>query len=172
LAFGKFGKYYPDGGSYRAVPFDLVAAIAAMVGWFRERDGREHVVTFAADTERFQVRTDAQHLRYIVINLLQNAARYSPAGTPIEVVLSTAGAEPRICVSDEGIGVPEAEIEELFSPFYRASNVGDRPGTGMGLPIVKESARLIGATVSVERRSGAGSAFTVTLPGRVGRPPA
>ena len=172
MAFGKFGKYYPGGGTYRAERLDLVRALTDVVQWFRVNDGREHQVSVASDAGHFWMTTDATHLHYIIINLLQNAAKYSPRGTEIRVALSTRHDIPKFVVIDQGIGVPEEELAELFSPFYRASNVGDRPGTGMGLPIVRQSARLIGATVEVESRLNDGTAFTVTLPGRLGRPPA
>ena len=172
MAFGKFGRYYPDGGSYRSTSLDLVAALADAVAWFREENGRRHQVRFTSDVDHFRVQTDETHLRYIIINLLENAAKYSAAGTHIDVVLSTRQEIPRFIVTDRGIGVPGVELDELFSPFFRASNVGDRPGTGMGLPIVKQSARLIGAEIAVSSELGQGSTFTVTLPGRLGRPPA
>lgn len=172
MAFGKFGKYYPDGGTYRAEHLDLVSVLRDAVQWFSRHDGQAHQVTFSSDTERYAMQTDAQHLRYIIVNLLQNAAKYAPAGTTISVTLSTRLDTPVFIVADQGIGVPEEELAELFSPFFRASNVGDRPGTGMGLPIVRKSARLIGASVEVTNNPGAGAAFTVTLPGRLGRPPA
>lgn len=172
MAFGKFGKYYPGGGSYRPVTFDLVSALSAAVDWFRDQDGLAHEVRFASDADRFMVQTDDTHLRFIIINLLQNAAKYSAAGTVIDVTLSTHHDVPRLVVTDQGIGVPASELDDLFSPFYRASNVGDRPGTGMGLPIVRESARWIGAEVAVRSALGQGSSFVVTLPGRLGKPPA
>jgi signal transduction histidine kinase len=172
MAFGKFGKYYPDGGSYRAENFDLVRALRDAVEWFCQNDGQGHEVSFTTDTDRFMVTTDSQHLHFIIVNLLQNAAKYSDPGTAIDITLTTRHDVPVFRVRDQGIGVPEQELADLFSPFYRASNVGERPGTGMGLPIVKKSARFIGAEVSVDSRERVGTTFTITLPGRVGRPPA
>ena len=172
MAFGKFGKYYPDGGSYRASRLDLVRSLAEAINGFRETDGRDHQLCYSSDVDHYWVQTDATHLRYIIVNLLQNGAKYSAKGTEISVALTTAHELPRFVVSDQGIGVPEQDLAELFSPFFRASNVGDRPGTGMGLSIVKKSARLIGASVEVGSRLSVGTAFIVTLPGRLGRPPA
>ena len=172
MAFGKFGRYYPNGGSYRATVLDLVGALAESIAWFRSNDGRNHVVRFTSDVDQFRVQTDSTHLNYIIVNLLQNAAKYSSIGTAIDVELTISQEIPKFVVADRGIGIPQADLDELFSPFFRASNVGDRPGTGMGLPIVKESARLIGAELTVSSKLGEGTVFTVTLPGRLGRPPA
>jgi len=172
MAFGKFGKYYPDGGSYRAERLDLVRSLTEAVAWFREQDGRDRDVRFSSDVDHYWIQTDATHLQYIIVNLLQNAAKYSGSGTEISVALTTRQEIPRFVVRDQGIGVPEPELAELFSPFFRASNVGERPGTGMGLPIVRKSAHLIGATVAVDSQLGTGTVFSVTLPGRLGRPPA
>ena len=82
----------------------------------------------------------------------------------MRLILEAMDDQAVITVADEGIGIPPAELEELFSPFYRASNVGDVPGTGMGLAIVKKSARLIGAKIEVASVQGNGTRFRVTLP--------
>lgn len=172
MAFGKFGKYYPGGGTYRAEHLDLVRSLREGVEGFRANDGGDHRLSFSSDVHQFWVQTDALHLRFILINLLQNAAKYSATGTEISVALTTRREIPRFVVADQGIGVPGDELAELFSPFFRASNVGDRPGTGMGLPIVKKSAHFIGAAIDVDSRLGSGTTFAITLPGRLGRPPA
>jgi signal transduction histidine kinase len=103
-------------------------------------------------------------VRYIVVNLLENAIKYSEPGSEVVLELQSAADRVTLRVTDEGIGVPEAEVADLFSPFYRATNAVSRPGTGMGLPIVKKSAQLLGATVELRTAVGSGSEFTVVLP--------
>jgi signal transduction histidine kinase len=66
-------------------------------------------------------------------------------------------------VSDQGIGIPHDEIEDLFESFHRASNVGDIQGTGLGLAIVKQAVELHGGTVQVHSAVGHGTRFTVRL---------
>ena len=67
-------------------------------------------------------------------------------------------------VTDQGIGIPEADQEQLFQIFHRASNVGVIQGTGLGLAIVKRAVELHGGTVSVQSQENQGTTFTITLP--------
>lgn len=164
MAFGKFGKYYPGGVDMVPRDIDLVTVLKQAFDAFRSTAARNRPLNFVADIEHLTIRSDPRHLEYVLVNLLQNAVKYSPEDGVISVTLETRGGQPMFEVADEGIGIPQAELDELFSPFYRASNVGDAPGTGMGLAIVKKSARLIGATVEVESACGEGSRFRVRLP--------
>ncbi len=164
MAFGKFGRYYPDGVDVRIERLDLVRLLGAEVDAVAAGPGSGHTVRFECLLESCLVETDVQHVRYIVVNLLHNAVKYSSRGTEVVATLETAPEGPHLRVRDQGIGIPPADIDALFSPFYRASNVAARPGTGMGLAIVKKSAQLIGARVEVETAVGSGTTFTVSLP--------
>jgi signal transduction histidine kinase len=75
-----------------------------------------------------------------------------------------AGDHLQFKVSDSGIGIPAAELPKLFQSFYRASNVGNLPGTGMGLAIVKQSVDLHRGAIKVESEEGKGTTFWVWLP--------
>jgi len=66
-------------------------------------------------------------------------------------------------VEDQGIGIPQSDLPELFEPFHRGANVGERKGTGLGLTIVKKSAELHGGQVNVSSEAGRGTRFTVFL---------
>lgn len=114
-----------------------------------------------------EIESDPLHARYIVVNLLLNALKYSEG--LVRIGVSGDGAEARVVVADDGIGVPPDDLEALFSPFFRASNVADRPGSGMGLAIVKKSANLLGARIAVESAEGAGTTVTIAFPPSVDR---
>ena len=75
-------------------------------------------------------------------------------------------------VRDQGIGIPESDAEQLFQTFHRGSNVGERPGSGLGLVIVKRCVELHGGTISLESRAGSGTTVTVRLPLFAVSPPA
>src|SRR5262249_35671764 len=85
-------------------------------------------------------------------------------GKVIRVSLEYVKKELVLKVSDEGIGIPEADLKHLFEPFHRAANVGAISGTGLGLVIIKESVELHGGTINVESRVDFGTTFTIRIP--------
>ncbi|WP_245724552.1 ATP-binding protein [Micromonospora citrea] len=118
------------------------------------------------------VAVDPVNWERIVTNLLSNALKYTFVGG-IRVGLAADGQEVRLTVADTGIGIAEEELPRLFERFHRVHGARSRSheGTGIGLPLVRELARLEGGDVRVESRVGAGTTFTVALPWSVaGRP--
>ncbi len=107
---------------------------------------------------------DAGLLRHILSNLLTNALKYSPQGGNILLRARQKAHNLEIVVSDQGIGIPEADQAGLFKGFQRASNVGAIPGTGLGLAIVQQAVQRHGGTITLQSQVGAGSCFTITLP--------
>jgi two-component system sensor histidine kinase KdpD len=103
-----------------------------------------------------------------LFNLLENAVKYSPAGSPIEIHVRSSFEAIRIEVADRGAGVNEGDEERVFEKFARGS--GDTTGSGLGLAIVRGIAHAHGGDVRAERRPGGGSVFTLVLP-RVGEAP-
>ncbi len=98
--------------------------------------------------------------------LLCNAAKYSPARSPVIVKAGMDGGAAVVQVIDSGIGVPRDEQERIFQPFYRASNAHRQQGTGIGLALACQIARLHGGGISLQSEEGRGSTFTVRLPVR------
>jgi signal transduction histidine kinase len=134
---------------------------------------REDIVFELAGAESMVVYGDADKLRQVLLNLVDNAVKYSPAGGRIEVLLE--GREPglRIEVRDEGIGIPHGELKRIFGKFYRVDpqlirGVG---GTGLGLYICRELVRRMEGRLSVTSAEGKGSTFVVDLPLQQIRPP-
>ncbi len=111
---------------------------------------------------------DAALLRHILVNLLSNALKYSPAGRPVSIRIAADAGRLRIAVEDRGIGIPAGDQSRLFEEFFRASNVGNVRGTGVGLSIARECARLHGGRLGFESVPGRGTTFTVELPVRQG----
>lgn len=112
------------------------------------------------------LRGDAEQLDRVLVNLLSNASKYTPAGGRIAIDLEVGKATAAISVSDTGIGIPVDEHEHLFTRFFRASTARENAinGNGLGLAIVKSIVERHGGTVAVESAPGAGSRFTITLP--------
>jgi len=113
------------------------------------------------------VRADRLRLLQVLDNLIGNAVKFTGRGGEVTVSAGLAGPEWRIDVSDTGMGVPAAEQDRVFDRFFRASNATatDRPGSGLGLSIVKEIAELHGGRVTVTSTEGQGTTFSVYLPG-------
>lgn len=99
-------------------------------------------------------------------NLLDNAAKYSPPGSPIQVQLSRRAEALAISVSDAGPGVEPAEITRLFEPFYRteSARLQGAPGVGLGLSVAARIAAVFGGRITVDSTRGLGATFTVHLP--------
>jgi len=113
------------------------------------------------------VRADPPKLHDVLRNLVANAITYAPENTTIAVAAVRVDGSIEMSVSDEGPGIPDADLPRVFERFYRVdkSRARDPGGTGLGLAIVKHLIELHGGTVRVENRSAGGARFVVTLPG-------
>jgi PAS domain S-box-containing protein len=111
-----------------------------------------------------KVQADERLLRHIFTNVLTNAVKYSDAGRVVQFEIVCAGADIVCTIRDQGIGIPEADREWLFNAFHRGRNVGDRPGTGLGLVIVKRCVDLHGGKIKVDSKLGEGTSVTLRLP--------
>ncbi len=112
------------------------------------------------------VQADANRLRQVVINLIDNAIKYNKDQGSITVGATPAERAVRIWVEDTGIGIPSTDVPRIFERFYRVDKARSRElgGTGLGLAIVKHIVEAHGGTVSVQSQLGQGSIFTLTLP--------
>jgi K+-sensing histidine kinase KdpD len=132
---------------------------------------RAHNVQVSLDAQLPSVRVDARAVAEVVYTLVDNAAKYSPAGAGIKVEAKQDGERAvRLCVEDEGPGVPVELRERVFDKFFRAMRDGDAgtnqpSGTGMGLAIAKGIVEAHGGSIRIEdARGGSGSRVVVTLP--------
>ena len=112
------------------------------------------------------VRGDATALRRALLNLIENAIKYTPPGGKVELGLTTGDGLAVITVSDTGIGLDPADADRIFEPFVRldAARARDTGGAGLGLAIARSIAVAHGGTLTVESRPGAGSRFVLRLP--------
>jgi two-component system phosphate regulon sensor histidine kinase PhoR len=116
--------------------------------------------------EHLTVIGDRRRLGQVVRNLLDNAIKFSPAGSPVDLEVIREGPRGGFLVRDRGPGIPKAERDKIFQRFYQVdrSRSKARPGTGLGLAIVKHIAHLHGGTVEVDGEPGQGSVFRVLFP--------
>jgi PAS domain S-box-containing protein len=137
----------------------------AVVADFRAQT-RNHDIVLHRSPEAVPVRGDRERLEQVLVNLLQNAIKYSPQGGQIRVAVERAGPEVRVSVQDPGIGVPREEQSRLFQRFFRAANATTRnySGLGIGLFVSHEIVQRHGGRFEVQSDVGAGSTFTFYLP--------
>ena len=100
----------------------------------------------------------------IVLNLLSNAIKFSAEGAKIQWRMWQTGNELQIEVADQGLGIPEEDQPHLFGTFFRARNVSNIQGTGLGLPIIKRYVDLLKGDIQFESQVGVGTVFRIRLP--------
>jgi len=157
-----------DGGDQagpEAVPVHLIVAQAAerVRGAAQEKD---MTVNFGEPAQRLAILGDRRQIVSAIHNLLDNAVKYSAAGSVVEVRGKADGEWVEISVRDRGIGIPEADLEHIFERFYRVEGAKARHlgGTGLGLSIVRHVVGNHGGEVRAESTEGEGSNFVVRLP--------
>lgn len=111
------------------------------------------------------VQADADRIRQLLLNLLDNAVKYTPAGGTVTLALDEEPDCARICVSDTGIGIPSSDLPHIFDRFYRADKSrSGRPGAGLGLSICRWIIEAHMGRIAVESTPGEGTTFIVELP--------
>jgi signal transduction histidine kinase len=127
------------------------------------RDAR---LTLHSALNRAPLLADSDLLELALMNLLDNAVKYSPSPAQIEIQIAQADSQVCVKIRDQGIGIPEADIPHIFERFYTVDKARSRKsgGAGLGLSIVKTIIEKHGGWVSVESQPGKGSTFTITLP--------
>jgi two-component system, OmpR family, sensor histidine kinase KdpD len=116
---------------------------------------------------------DAVEIDQVLSNLIENAIKYAPAGTSVEVAARRSDDEIVVSVADHGPGIPPEEIDRLFEPFYRIRGTArGRSGLGLGLAVSKGLIQAHGGRISVERREGGGARFAFALRAAAGAEPA
>jgi len=116
--------------------------------------------------EPVTVRADKEHLRRLLLNLVDNAIKYTPAGGKVTLSLHADNDWASLMISDTGIGLSEDEQQRIFSRFHRATETRsrDEKGVGLGLNIARSIAEAHGGRIDVESTPGQGSTFTIHLP--------
>ncbi len=146
-------------------PVDLGALAGRLVEEVQPSLER-HRLVLQAPAAPLMIEGDPLRLEQVLQNLIQNAVKYEPEGGTVTVQVAQQDGTACVAVADEGIGIPEHALPQLFSRFYRAPNVDPQQisGMGLGLYVVKEIVALHGGTVGVTSIEGQGSTFTICLP--------
>ncbi len=147
-------------------PVDLDAVVAEAVDRARTAAEAKETALVVIGTPELWVRGDRELLVTALKNLIDNATAYSPGRTRVTVETRVMDGHAELSVTDQGIGIPERELERIFERFYRVDPARSREtgGTGLGLAIVKHVATKHGGEVTVWSKEGSGSTFGLRLP--------
>jgi two-component system sensor histidine kinase SenX3 len=150
----------------RAQPFAIGETIKEAIDQSRLNAEARKVEIIYNNNDSAIVNGDRDQITMAIHNLVENAINYSPDATRVAIGVNEADGICEISVSDQGIGIPEKDLERIFERFYRVDAARSRitGGTGLGLSIVKHVVTNHGGDISVWSVEGAGSTFTIRLP--------
>ncbi len=149
---------------FKPRPLDLGGLCVRLVDEVLSATDRRCPIELHPDGIAREAKADEGLMRSIFLNLLTNAVKYSEAGEPVVFELRREGTDAICLIRDRGIGILPEDREWLFNAFQRGRNVGQRPGTGLGLVIVKRCVDLHGGTIELDSMPGNGTTVMVRLP--------
>jgi len=158
-----FSKAEAGRMGFSPVQMDLNPFCATLVDELLSATNRRCPIGLACGINE-AARADEKLLRHILSNLLTNAVKYSPPGTPVIFSVARDGGDAIFIVQDRGAGIPEEDRKRLFTPFYRGKNVATIQGTGLGLVIVKHCAERHGGKIEIASAENLGTTVSVRLP--------
>ncbi|MGH2562283.1 MAG: ATP-binding protein [Thermomicrobiales bacterium] len=154
-----------EGGAFRPDKewYDVAELVADVAGRLANR-ADQHDLTTDVEPDLPLACFDYVELAQVLVNLVENAVKYTPPGTAIALSARRIGEAIAFGVMDRGPGIPATQLPRLFEKFYRASNAAHAGGTGIGLAICKGLVEAHGGRIWVESRVGEGTAFRFTIP--------
>lgn len=147
-------------------PIALDGVVRGVVALLEPKAHEKRITVTCTGLEQLpQVQGDRGRLEQVMVNLLDNAIKYTPDAGTVAVTATDEGEMVRVSVADSGIGIPEKDLPRIFERFYRvdAARSRDQGGTGLGLAIVKHIVQIHGGSVAVSSTHGTGSTFSFTL---------
>jgi two-component system, LuxR family, sensor kinase FixL len=146
--------------------FDIVKFAEEVTEEMQLISKQNQLIVYQHTGTHSMVKIDQSLLKNCIINLVANAIKYSGENTFIEFNTEVNNKQLIVTVKDNGIGIPESDQKHLFEAFFRAHNIGNIPGTGLGLNIVTRYASLMGGQISFQSKVNKGTSFTITFPNR------
>jgi PAS domain S-box-containing protein len=143
---------------------DLVELVSERVREHEDADERKHEFSVSSQAAEIIGTWDRHRLARVLDNVLSNAVKFSPAGSPIEVRIWAEDGHGCVAVVDEGIGIAGRDQALIFGPMFRAENARGVAGTGLGLAGTHSLVELMGGEITVDSRLGEGSTFSIRLP--------
>lgn len=155
-----------DQGKVASTPsqFDFTKFIDETVEDYTETSDKDHGFEVTHQEKGLSIFQDKEMIRNVVINLISNAMKYSPDQSTVFIRTRREGENVVIEIQDQGMGIPAEDQKHLFERFFRAKNVTNLQGTGLGLNIVKRYLDLMGGGIDFRSKENVGTTFIVTLP--------
>ncbi len=159
-----FGKYESEKIKKTLKELDFNSFIDKLIETYfnNEVDGRKIKITIKGRKQK--IVTDETLLTHIITNIISNAFKYSKNELEPKLIVTYLNTKIRIVVYDYGIGIPDKEIQHLFTSFFRASNTSTIVGSGLGLTIVKQFTELLGGEISIKSKENTKTVITLSIP--------
>ncbi len=159
-----FGKKQSGKLKFNPVPVDFDAFISSLIDETLTNFSTQRHIKLVKDENVGTVHTDKFLLHHIVTNLLSNALKYSSEETEVLVKMNHTEYWINLTIQDHGKGIPEKELTRIFEPFYRASNIDNVAGTGLGMAIIKHCTDLLKGKLHINSEIGIGTTVSVNIP--------
>jgi two-component system sensor histidine kinase KdpD len=144
-------------------PCDFQDLIGAALAQRKKQLAGRPVITHIPD-DLALIPADYMLMTQVLLNLIDNAIKYSPAGSPVELAIRQAASELAVSIQDRGYGVPEEDLERIFGKFYRVQRKDSPGGTGLGLSICRGIVEAHGGKIWAANRPGSGLEVTFAIP--------
>ncbi len=144
--------------------FNLEQLFNEVIEEIKTLDTENHPITLNYLLKQKEIVQDKNLLRHVISNLLSNACKYSSSGESIYLEISPNSEMFVLSVEDRGIGISEEDQKNIFEPFVRGKNKEEKPGTGLGLTIVKKIVELLNGNISLISEENIGTTVSVFLP--------
>jgi signal transduction histidine kinase len=149
---------------FAPAPLNLPQFCQRLVDEINSATNQRCPIELTTDSREDSATGDEALLRHVFMNLLSNAVKYSPPAGPVSFSVERVRQDALFVVRDQGIGIPAEDLKRLFSAFHRGSNVGQLPGTGLGLFIVHRCVELHHGHINISSAEGVGTTVTVRVP--------
>lgn len=168
-----FGKKQSGKLQYNPTPVDFDGYISSLIDETLTNFNTKRHVRFEKNDNVGTIHTDKFLLHHIVTNLLSNALKYSSEGTEVLLRIDNSDREwINLTIQDHGKGIPEKELNKIFEPFYRASNIDNVSGTGLGMAIIKHCTDLLNGKLHIDSEIGVGTTVSINIPVSAKKPKA
>ena len=161
----------PHSKSQTITSLDAYPFVLAIGEHLRQRLGVILTIHSPAPAHQRWVVADPRRLHQVIENLIENSAKYSDRQQPVEITIDAGEQQLLIQVADRGANLSSQDCIAMFKPFTRLANASDKPGSGLGLPLVRHLVNGVGGTISATPRQGGGLLVTLALV-RSSAPPA